>query len=336
MEIRRVRDDGELVLWLDVRAQLEPDDRVDLEVAKHLRAHLREHCDLIAWEGEKPIGAAGALLASSFPRPFARNYVLPRAQRRGIGSALYGALSRWATEREHEEFEVWIEDEHLEGRQFAEKRGYTQVGHEDRLVLELASAAPAAPRPEGIEIVTWADHPELNTGLYEVAREAYPDIPGADDAAMPSFEEWLATDMCGPGYRPDAVFIALDGEQVVGYAKLSLTRGHPNAAHHEITGVRRAWRGRGIAGALKAAQIGWAKEAGYARLITANESRNAPIQRLNRRLGYRLAPGRILMRGPVANSASWSNVGERGRNRSDRPHVASEEAPTELGPCTEP
>jgi mycothiol synthase len=300
MEIRPVRDDGELAVWLDVRAQLQPDDRVDLEVAKHFRAHQREHCDLIAWDGEEPIGAAAALLGSSFPRPFARNYVMPRAQRRGIGSALYGALSRWAMEREHEEFEVWIEDEHSEGRQFAEKRGYCEIGHADRLVLELASAAPAATRSEGIQIVTWADHPELTASLYEVAREAYPDIPGADDAAMPSFEEWLAMDMVGPGHRPDAVFIALAGEQVVGYAKFSLTKAQPDTAHHDMTGVKRAWRRRGIAGALKAAQIGWAKKAGYTRLTTNNESRNAAIQKPNRRWGYRLAPGRTLMRGPVA------------------------------------
>jgi mycothiol synthase len=302
--MRPVRDDGELALWLDVRAQLEPDDRVDLEEAKHFRAHLREHYDLIAWDGEEPIGAAGALLGSSFPRAFARNYVLPRAQRRGVGAALYGALSQWAAKRGHEEFEVWTEDEHSEGRQFAEKRGYREIGREDRLVLELASAGSAAPRAEGIEIVTWADHPELTAGLYGVAREAYPDIPGAHDAAMPSFEEWLATDMGGPGHRPDAVFVALAGEQVVGYAMFSLKKAQPDTAHHDMTGVKRAWRGRGIAGALKAAQIGWAREAGYARLVTGNESRNTPIQKLNRRLGYRLAPGRTLMRGPVTSSAS--------------------------------
>jgi mycothiol synthase len=66
-----------------------------------------------------------------------------------------------------------------------------------------------------------------------------------------------------------------------------------------MTGVKRAWRGRGVAGALKRAQVAWAKQQGYERLVTSNEMRNEPIRRLNARLGYREAPGRVLMRGPL-------------------------------------
>ena len=70
-----------------------------------------------------------------------------------------------------------------------------------------------------------------------------------------------------------------------------------------MTGVKRAWRGRGVAGALKRAQIAWAKEQGYERLSTTNELRNEPIRRLNERLGYREAPGHIVVRGPLADNA---------------------------------
>ena len=56
-----------------------------------------------------------------------------------------------------------------------------------------------------------------------------------------------------------------------------------------MTGVLRAYRGRGIAAALKRTQIAWAKQAGYERLQTANEVRNEPIRRLNERHGYELA-----------------------------------------------
>ena len=38
----------------------------------------------------------------------------------------------------------------------------------------------------------------------------------------------------------------------------------------------------------------------YERLATQNEMRNEPIRRLNEHLGYRAAPGRIVMRGPLA------------------------------------
>jgi GNAT superfamily N-acetyltransferase len=285
-----------------VRAELDPDGRVDLEDAKYFRAHLAEHYDVIAWEGDDLVGAATALVSTSFPRPFGRNYVLPRAQRRGIGTALYRAVSRWAAERGHNEFEIWIEDDHPEGREFAEKRGYREIGREDRLILELASTAPVGREPpDGIEIVTWAEHPKLIEGVYGVARESYPDVPGEEDVELPSFDDWLAKDMSGPGDRPEAVFIALAGDEVVGYSKFSLTKAQPETAHHDMTGVKRAWRRRGIAGALKAAQIRWAKEAGYTRLVTRNERRNTAIQELNQRFGYRPAPGQTLMRGPLAD-----------------------------------
>ena len=38
-------------------------------------------------------------------------------------------------------------------------------------------------------------------------------------------------------------------------------------------------------------------------LQTGNEVRNEPIRRVNKRLGYRGAPGRILFRGPLSPSA---------------------------------
>jgi GNAT superfamily N-acetyltransferase len=105
--------------------------------------------------------------------------------------------------------------------------------------------------------------------------------------------------MEGDSDRPDAVFVALAGDEVVGYGKLSLSSARPDVAFHDMTGVKRSWRGRGIAGALKRAEIAWAKRAGYARLETANEVRNEPIRRLNERHGYRVEPGVIVVRAAV-------------------------------------
>jgi GNAT superfamily N-acetyltransferase len=68
---------------------------------------------------------------------------------------------------------------------------------------------------------------------------------------------------------------------------------------HDMTGVLRAWRGRGIASALKRAEIAWAVESGATKLETSNEERNAPIQALNEKHGYRRQPGEITVRGPI-------------------------------------
>ena len=190
---------------------------------------------------------------------------------------------------------------------WAARRGFVEVGRNSTLVLDLtAIEAPVVEPPEGIEIVPWAERPELAAGMYEVAREAYPDVPGEEDAEIASFEEWLSMDMQGAGDSPDATFVALADGHVVAYAKLSLSRARPSVAMHDMTGVLRAWRGRGIARALKAAEIAWAKEHGYERLETQNEERNEPIRRLNVRHGYVVEPGSVTVRGPVGRAATSS------------------------------
>ena len=125
-------------------------------------------------------------------------------------------------------------------------------------------------------------------------------MPGDEDTVIEPFEDWLAHHMQGPGDPPEATFLALAGDEVVGYAKFSLSRAQATTVHHDMTGVKRAWRSRGIAGALKRAQIRWAKEHGYERLATQNEMRNEPIRRLNERLGYKPQAGRVIMRGRLS------------------------------------
>ena len=117
---------------------------------------------------------------------------------------------------------------------------------------------------------------------------------------MFDFDDWLSKDMGGPGDRPEATFVALAGDEVVGYAKLSLSEDDSTEGFHDMTGVLRAWRGKGIAGALKRAEIAWAKEAGYELLRTQNEVRNEPIRRLNERHGYVVEPGYVVMRASIA------------------------------------
>jgi GNAT superfamily N-acetyltransferase len=96
---------------------------------------------------------------------------------------------------------------------------------------------------------------------------------------------------------------ALSSPTALAGSKLSLTA--PAAAGNSMTAVKRAWRGRGIAGALKAAEINWALDNGYTELHTSNEERNAPIQRLNAHLGYRPRVERIHLVGPSLADVSW-------------------------------
>jgi GNAT superfamily N-acetyltransferase len=269
------------------------------DVRSYIAAVPQEH--YLAWEAGRAVGTASIAEQSGRGVPLVRNMVRPDRRRRGVGSQLYAAVSRWAADRGYAELEAWIDDDEAEGLDFARARGFAEVARELKVALDLEGyEPPAVDPPEGIEIVTWAERPELVRGMYEVYREAEPDIPGEEDTEPAPFETWFTENMSGSGDRPEWTFVALAGDEVVGYAKFSLTEAQPTTAFHDLTGVKRAWRGRGIAGALKRRQIAWAKNNGYARVVTNNEERNEPIRRLNERLGYQPALGRRLVRGPIS------------------------------------
>jgi mycothiol synthase len=299
VEVQSVRDETDERLSLDIYNRVWPWNSVTIDESRHFEREALAYGDYLARLGGAPAGSLAIALLPSRPTiGFALLSVLPEHRRRGVGGALYDTARGWLDERDIREVDAVVPEDDAESLAWADRRGFREVERNSRLVLELHGyePPPVAP-PVGVEIVTWAARPDLARGIYEVACEAFPDVPGGEEEVMEPFEDWLEHHMRGSGDLPEATFVALAGDEVVGYAKFSLTAARPRDASHDMTGVKRAWRGRGVAGALKRAQIVWAKDAGYARLVTQNEVRNEPIRRLNERLGYRFAPGRIMVRG---------------------------------------
>jgi GNAT superfamily N-acetyltransferase len=247
------------------------------------------------------VGSAHVGVPSYTDVPTGQAYVLRERRGRGAGQALYVAAAGWARAHGAAALRTFVDEEDLDSLAWAERRGFEERSRDAMVELDLASVEPRPARPPpGVEIVTWAQRPELAEGLYEVALEAWPDIPGSEDERVEPFDEWLSVHMTGEGDRPEGTFIAVADGEAVGYAKFSFWTAKPDTLFHDLTGVKRAWRGRGIAKALKQAQVNWAKEHGYRFLRTANEQRNEPIRRLNEQLGYRPIPGRIILEGPIA------------------------------------
>jgi len=257
---------------------------------------------LLAERDVETAGAGFALTGWHTPphRAIGAALVAPNLRGTGTGAALLEAVAGWALEHGATELEGAVSEDDEGSLAWAAQLGYEEVGRNSRLVLDLTTTeAPAQSPPEGIEIVTWAERPDLAAGIYEVAREAVPDIPGEEDDDIGTLEEWLARDMQADSDDPNAVFVALAGGEVAGFAKLSLSRERRDRAYHDLTGVKRSFRGRGIAAALKRTQIAWAKANGYSSLQTANEVRNEPIRRLNERHGYVIEPGVVIVRSVI-------------------------------------
>jgi GNAT superfamily N-acetyltransferase len=296
-EIRPCADDRDKEASLAIYNAVWPLDAITMDEVRSFESRASAYVDFVApggsaWVGLMPWqpGFGEALVT-----------VLPVHRRQGLGTAFYERISEWLAEHEVDRIDAPVPEDDEESIAFAVKRGFYEVERNGRMILDLAAVEPEPPAPpEGVEIVTWDLRPELDRGIYEVACEAYPDIPGDRDHVIEPFEDWLEHELKGSGDRADATFLAVAGDEVVGYSKFSLTAAQPTTAHHDMTAVKRSWRKRGIAGALKRTQIAWAIDQGYERLATQNEMRNEPIRRLNERLGYRAAPGRIVMRGPLA------------------------------------
>ena len=147
-----------------------------------------------------------------------------------------------------------------------------------------------------MRIVTRVEEPDRLDAMYAIGVQADEDIPGSE--GVQTFEQWRAHEIDRPTRRPELCFIALAGDEVVGYAALQV---FGDEAHHGLTATRRDWRRRGVASALKRAEIAAAKRAGLTRLLTESEERNEPMRRLNEKLGYVPAPewSMAVMQGPV-------------------------------------
>ena len=152
--------------------------------------------------------------------------------------------------------------------------------------------------PASVEITNLADRPDLARAAWDVEVEAAPDIPTEGGVEAWPFERWRSAVLDAPTALPEAAVVAVANGEVVGSAVLAALS--DGGAEHGLTAVRRAWRGRGIATALKSAQIEWARRTGYTELHTSNDETNLSMRSINARLGYEAAPAFVMVRGPLA------------------------------------
>jgi GNAT superfamily N-acetyltransferase len=302
VEIRLCESNADSLRSLEIYNAVWPSAAVTIDEVRSFEAAARAHADHLAVVEGRAVGSG--FVAVMPARPSVGHLlltVLPEYRSVGAGSALLSAVSQWALGQGAIALEARVEEDDERSLAWAASRGFEEIERNGGMELDLSDIeSPPADPAAGVELVTLAERPELTRGVYEVYREAAPDIPGGSEDEIEPFSDWFQHEMSGSGDRLDATFVAVDGDEVVGYAKFSLTEAQADVAFHDMTAVKRARRGRGIARALKHAQVRWAKEHGYRRLRTSNELRNEPIRRLNERLGYRPVPGWVLVRAPLS------------------------------------
>ncbi|MDQ5822465.1 MAG: GNAT family N-acetyltransferase [Actinomycetota bacterium] len=299
LQIGQVESDDDLEAMSIVLHLANPDlppTAGNVEGIRHNRDSNPDLTYVVARLDGKPAGCGYAeLLNASWV--VAQTDVVSQLRGRGVGTGLLAEISRVAAANGRTELQGEVRESDTESRGYFERRGYVRVGGEQAVALDLAQHDPLPVQPPtGIEIVSREERPELSRGMYEVAQEAEQDIPDAIPAR--SFEIWRSRELDRPSRISALTFIALAGDEVVGYAGLD---DYGSDAFHGLTAVKRAWRGQGVATALKRSQIAAAKERGVKRLVTESEERNTPMRRLNEKLGYKPEPSlsTVVLRGSL-------------------------------------
>ena len=292
--------DDEVEQWVDIRNEIDPQMPALAEGLRRHRQHEPTAGHVLARIDREAVGVGmaseqGDLRKTEVAVSFFG--VLPRQRRRGVGSALYRAVSDHARSigKAQLQVDLW-QDEH-DGLAFLGQRGFVEVERFARVRLHLARAdVPAGAPPAGIDLVPLEGHTHLARSMYETAVEAYADMPSTDPIES-TFDDFCSREVERPELRRDLSILAVADEEVVGFGTIDI---HGSEAFNSLTAVRRGWRRRGVATAIKRAQIEAAEAAGVTSLTTFSEKRNIPMRTLNQRLGYRPLPDQLRLRGPLA------------------------------------
>ena len=235
----------------------------------------------------------------------------PAYRRRGIGTGLANELTAFVRQHGGTRLSADVRDHLPDALQFAEQRGFEVDRHMFESTLDLPTfdetpLANAIARAEssGIVFRSLADYGDTEAArrkVYDLNIACIRDLPGHEGPDRPWDEfkkifemHWFwpdgqvlavdpsaATDPRAPDVERDR-FVAL---AAVGYFK------ETNSVYHMHTGVDRPYRGRGLALATKLVALRVARRWGAAYARTNNDSTNAPILAVNRKLGYVPQPG---------------------------------------------
>jgi GNAT superfamily N-acetyltransferase len=231
--------------------------------------------------------------------------VLPAYQRRGIGGRLYERLLADLEQHGAAAMQIELDDTQAALAPAIERRGFRELLHSWAFALDprgcdLAPLAGAYERLGGLEITTLAAELARGADWLPPLHELYVRVGG--EVPIPIYPhrapppEWLAEQAIGlPESLPEAFVLVRDGARYVGMSYLHADPTAPHRLFQRITAVHPAYRGRGIALALKLKTIEYGQRHGCHEIGTAVESNNPSMLAINRKLGFSQGAGLALL-----------------------------------------
>ncbi|MCW5945875.1 MAG: GNAT family N-acetyltransferase [Fimbriimonadales bacterium] len=235
--------------------------------------------------------AKSTRMHSDKPGRFILTTIVDAAERRkGLGTKLMDLCESYAIERGGVELIVDVREDDAASIAFSKNRGYIQTHHffestldveafdskkhvEDRQFDEIEFTSPGADGNDEVSL----------RKLFEIIKIADNDAPGDFETDM-SLDEFVAVYVNAKWFDPFGHIVAKHNGDYVGLSAVGEMS--PGRFYTLNTGVRSDFRGRGLATALKAKAIDYAKSLGAKVIRTHNHSDNAPMLTINRNLGF--------------------------------------------------
>lgn len=228
-------------------------------------------------------------------RYYMKIVVAPDAQHCGLGTQMYGDALQVAREHGATQLESRVREGDEVSIQFAQKRGFRIERRFFESTLDLETFDEhrfddllERVHAEGFRFFTLAEAgvtDENKHRLYDVNRAASLDDPGNDNGTFPDFYAFSKNVFDASWFRADTQLLASHGDRWVGLSAIGVYPANRHA-YNAFTGVMRDYRGHGLAQALKLHTILMAKREGMRYIRTHNDSNNAPMLAVNRKLGY--------------------------------------------------
>jgi len=230
-------------------------------------------------------------------------------QGQGIGTGLYNTILEALEEFDPISLFVHARTDRPHAISFLENRGFMEYRREGDSILDPTEFDPMPYlklerqlRMEGIEIKTLRElesDPHRDRKLYKLSWEINRDAPGMQNETYRDFETFKKEEIYASYRIDDGFFIAVHQGDYIGQCSL-MHYAADNSLFHDLTGVRKEYRGRGIALALKVRALCFAQTAGYSLVKTDNEINNRRMLEINERLGFKRLPDWIFFEKIIA------------------------------------
>jgi mycothiol synthase len=237
-----------------------------------------------------------------------------RAHRgKGLGSALLAVIIDEAVRRKAPRFLAGASAAHPESLNWATKRGFREIGRRIESYVELASFDPGAfsaradaVRRSGIAIRTIDEildgrdgerREEFIRALHDAEKPMWEDVPWATPTPHWPYERFRQMAFDSGQMIPDLSMIAYDGQTIAGFTMTG--KRESVDGYTWMTGVGRAYRGRGVATAIKVEALSRAKAKRLRAMLTTNDEPNKAMREINAKLGYRLLPAHVQLEKPL-------------------------------------